>query len=303
MQFLHDPFCRGVLSDVPTFIELVRYLAKVDSELENILNLLDFATFKRVPGDFSDTETHGYADLVFFANVKDELLSTPAKPIQVCVGFLVEHKSSRADDVMDQLRKYHYHLMVEKLKANADNGIPSIAIILYNGKEAWNPLQKLGNYPKELRRYLLPFKCVMLDVKDIPDSDLDEMSVRLAAFFCALKYIRDPEKSRESFEKVMRRIDGALPPKEALDLLHQIDVYLGGWLKANFKEVFKMDFVRPNYKTVGDACFEDGEKAGIHHQAEKTARRMLTESEPMRKIVAYSGLTEERIRELQKSMA
>lgn len=81
MQFLHDPFCRGILSDVPTFIELVRYLAKVDSELENILNLLDFATFKRVPGDFSDTETHGYADLVFFANVKDELLGTPAKPI------------------------------------------------------------------------------------------------------------------------------------------------------------------------------------------------------------------------------
>lgn len=98
-EFLHhNSFCRDVLSDVDTFLEFMDYLASQN------------------------------ADLAFRAKVKPEYLSGE-KPVQVCVGFLLEHKPQKDNDVLEQLRKYHYHLMVEKLKDNAGKGIPSIAII------------------------------------------------------------------------------------------------------------------------------------------------------------------------------
>lgn len=296
MNLPHDPFCRGILSDVPTFLELVRYLVTVDAELNGIFNLLDQASFRRVPGDYSDTETTGYADLAFLADVKQEFLEPGTKPVQVCIGFLVEHKSTRDDGVLEQLRKYNFHLMVQQLKENAYKGLPSIAIIIYNGKENWNPLKNLyTNCPKELQRLLLPFKCIMLDVGDISDETLDSFNARLAAFIAALKYARNLEEYRDTIRKVIDRIHKELPEAEYLDLIRQMDVYFGGWIESNYTEAFKMDFIRPNYKTVGDVLKEEG----IQQQAEKTARKMLAKNKPMEEIVEFSGLTEEQVRELQ----
>lgn len=163
----HDSFCRGLLSDVPTFLELARFLTTRDAELDAIFNLLE-----------------------------------------------------------------------SKLKANAEKGIPSVAIILYNGKDNWNPLKRLKAYPRELQRYLLPFKCILLNVKDISDPELDGFGARLAAFICAMKYIWNPEGSRDTFKKILERVRNDLPDSEALDLLLQMDVYLKGWLKVNSFYVF-----------------------------------------------------------------
>ncbi len=296
MNLPHDPFCRGVLADVSAFLELVRYLTTKDAELNDLFNLLDQASFRRMPGDYSDTETKGYADLAFLADVKQEFLEDCSEPVQF-VGFLVEHKSARDNNVLEQLRRYNFHLMVQKLKDNIFRGIPSIAIILYNGKENWDPLKELyAQSPKELQRLMLPFQCIMLDVNNVSDEELDGFNARLAAFIGSLKYVRDPESKRELFKRIIERVLEELPKQDALDLLHQMDVYLGHWLIENFKEAFRMDFVRPNYKTVGDAIFEDGEK----RQAEETARRMLAENEPMEKIVSYTDLSKEEVEALKK---
>ncbi len=317
----HDSFCRGVLSDVPTFLELARFLTTRDAELDAIFNLLDKESFQRIPGDFSDTEKTGYADLVFTAEVLPEFLTDKAKPVEVCVGFLVEHKSARDDDVLEQLRKYHYYLMETKLKANAERGIPSVAIILYNGRDNWNPLEKLKAYPAELRRYLLPFKSILLNVKDVSDQELDGFNARLAAFICSMKYIWNPESSRDTFRKVLERVRNDLPESDALDLLLQMDVYLKGWLKVNFMEAFKMDFVRPNYKTVGDVLREQeeaakkaahdigreegerigrekGERIGREAGVKDAARKMLAKNKPLAEIVEFTGLSEEQVKAL-----
>lgn len=248
-EFLHhDSFCRDVLSDVDTFLEFMDYLASQNADLQAIINLLDMKTLERIPGDFSDTANTGYADLAFRAKVKSEYLSGE-KPVQVCVGFLLEHKSQKDNDVLEQLRKYHYHLMVEKLKDNAGKGIPSIAIILYNGIEKWNPLDKYDRYPKVLRDIVLPFKCVFVDVEGVADEAcLEKFSPRLGAFIVALKYVRDLEPHRDILKKTLERLD----PEKDLDLMVSIDVYLRRWISKNFKEVFKMDFVRPPYKTIED---------------------------------------------------
>jgi len=304
MHLPHDSFCRGVLSDVPTFLELVRFLTTRDTELNDIFNLLDQESFRRMPGDYSDTETTGYADLAFIADVKTEFLENRSQPVQVCVGFLVEHKSTRDDKVLEQLRRYNFHLMVQQLKENVYKGIPSIAIIVYNGQENWNPLKTLyAKGPKELQRLMLPFKCIMLDVGDVSDELLQRFNVRLAAFISTLKYARNPEEHRDIFRTILDRVQAEIPDMEGLDLIHQMDVYLNRWIEKNFKEAFKMDFIRPNYKTVGEAFYEDGEKVGEKLHAEETARRMLAKNKPMEEIVEFSGLTEEQVKALSSQMS
>ena len=101
-----------------------------------------------------------------------------------------------------------------------------------------------------------------------------------------------------------------------------------------------MDFVRPNYKTVGDALREqeeaakkaarekgerigreegerigrvegekigrvEGEKIGrvegSKQQAENTARRMLAKNRPLTEIVEFTGLSEEQVKKLAAS--
>ena len=171
-------------------------------------------------------------------------------------------------------------------------------------------------------------------MKDISDQELDGFGARLAAFICAMKYIWNPEGSRDTFRKVLERVRNDLPESNALDLLLQMDVYLKGWLKVNFMEAFKMDFVRPNYKTVGDALREqeeaakkaarekgerigreegerigrvEGEKIGREEgskqQAEDTARRMLAKNKPLTEIVEFTGLSEEQVKKLAASMS
>lgn len=289
---VHDSFCRGVLSHVPTFLELVHYLTTIDDELKIVVDLLDENTFVRIPGDYSDTANTGYADLAFLAKLKNSIGSA----VQLSVGFLLEHKSYPDDGVMMQLRKYNYHLMFEHMAENADKGIPSIAIILYNGKESWDPLTKeISAYPKELQKFLLPFKGMMLDVSNISDDVVKTFNARFAALVCSLKYARDPQGNRVIFSSIVDRINAELSRDEALDLLRQMNVYLDGWVSENFMEAFEMDFIRPNYRTIGDARFDEG----VERQAVETARKMLAGKEPMEKIISYSGLSEERIRALQ----
>ena len=104
--------------------------------------------------------------------------------------------------------------------------------------------------------------------------------------------------NRASFSHIVDRVHTELPKEESLDLLHQMNVYLRGWIFDNFKEAFEMDFIRPNYRTIADADIEEG----MNRQAMETARKMLAENEPLKKIILYSGLTEDRVQEIQAEM-
>ncbi len=193
--------------------------------LSTILDLLDLDSFERAPGDYSDTETHGYADLVFMANVKRT--ETDTLPAQVSFGFLVEHKSSKDKGVVGQLLKYYHHLMVRRLQQNVEEGISSVAIILYNGVEDWNPLEDfLEKFPPKLRMFAFPFKCMMLNVADVSDEAcLEQMSAELGAIIATMKYVRDSSKARNLFKAVLLRLKGAGFTERTLDLVHQMDVY------------------------------------------------------------------------------
>lgn len=299
IQLLHDPFCRGTLCEISRFLELLNFLATRDGDLSTILDLLDLDSFERAPGDYSDTETHGYADLVFMANVKRT--ETDTSPAQVSFGFLVEHKSSKDKGVVGQLLKYYHHLMVRRLQQNVEEGISSVAIILYNGVEDWNPLEDfLEKFPPKLRMFAFPFKCMMLNVADVSDEAcLEQMSAELGAIIATMKYVRDPSKARNLFKAVLLRLKGAGFTERTLDLVHQMDVYCNGWIRNEFKEILKMDFVRPPYKTVADAIREEAIEEATYSAIVKALRRgKLT----LQEIAEDNSVSIERVLEIQSEL-
>ncbi|MCQ2049827.1 MAG: Rpn family recombination-promoting nuclease/putative transposase [Candidatus Saccharibacteria bacterium] len=285
ISLLHDPFCRDVLSDVSTFLEFVEYLTSRDEDLKSIVDLLDKNSFLGI----SD-------DLVFLAKVKKEFLPNENESGRLSVGFLLEHKSCRDDKAIEQILRYQHHLVEENRMIGIDKDLPLVAMIVYNGVESWNPLEEMYSiYPKIMHDYLLPFKCVFLDVSTVPDDKcLNEFTPRLGAFIGALKYARNPENHSDFLAHVVKRIKTSLTGNESLDLLTSMDVYFRYWISENFKEAFNMDFVRPPYKTIHDAEVEEA----VDKQAVQTALKMLSDNEPLDKIVRYSGLSEERIRSL-----
>lgn len=301
ISLLHDPFCRDVLSDVSTFLEFVEYLTSRDEDLKSVVDLLDRESFERIPGDYSDTKNHGYADLAFLAKVKKECLSKENESRRLSVGFLLEHKSCRDDKAIEQILRYQHHLKEENRMIGVDKDLPLVAMIVYNGVESWNPLEEMYSiYPKIMHDYLLPFKCVFLDVSTVPDDKcLNEFGPRLGALIGALKYARDPENHSDFLAQVVKRIKTSLTGNEALDLLTSMDVYLRYWISENFKDVFSRYFERPPYRTIHDAEVEEAVEKAEDRIAVQTALKMLSDSKPMDEIVRYSGLPEERIRSLQ----
>ncbi|MCQ2089700.1 MAG: hypothetical protein MJY93_05580 [Fibrobacter sp.] len=116
--------------------------------------------------------------------------------------------------------------MVQHLKNNVVEGVPSVAVILYNGVQAWNPLEDLlEKYPPELRQMVLPFKCVMLNVDDVSDETcLVSMGAELGAIVATMKYVRNPAQKHELFRRILIRLKGDKFTQRTLDLVRQMDV-------------------------------------------------------------------------------
>lgn len=295
ISLLHDPFCRDVLSDVSTFLEFVEYLTSRDEYLKSVVDLLD----KNSLIGISD-------DLVFLAEVKKEFLPKENESRRLSVGFLLEHKSCRDDKAIEQILRYQHHLMEEYRTIGIDKDIPLVAMIVYNGVESWNPLEEMYSiYPKIMHDYLLPFKCVFLDVSTVPDDKcLNDFSPRLGAFIGALKYARDPENHSDFLAQLIKRVKTSLTGSETLDLLTSMDIYLRYWISENFKDVFSRYFEKPPYKTIHDAEVEEAVEKAVEKTEDRvavqTALKMLSKNKPMDEIIEFSGLSEERIRSLQQ---
>lgn len=127
-KFTRDPYVRSVLKDPVRTAELLRLAARKNSNLAQFLATVNLDTLQEIPGAYSDTISFGYGDLAFTVKVEcDE-----PKQAELLVGILEEHKSYPDYSIIPQLVKYWYEIMIRNQK-----NIPTIAIVLYNGKDPW----------------------------------------------------------------------------------------------------------------------------------------------------------------------
>ena len=301
----HDAFFRWLFADVTHLRHLLELAGKVNMDVGEFLTAIDLDTLVRIPDSYSEVEETGDADLAFRVNV-----STGAP---VLVGILVEHKSGRDADTFNQIARYVRSVMKRFDKGHLFDGLPTMAIIFYNGRENWNPIEILErDYPKYFHGAVLPFRCAFVNMSDIPDSDClacEDVATGLGAAVMAHAY--DKDKLLEILPKFKPLLQ-KLPDSEVSCLLNKISIYLGEYLGEEVLKELDMAFKSIGQKygfvSAGDVyrqrIAEERQKADAERQkaenaeTEKlnTARKMVSDGIiSVENAMAYFGYTKEQI--------
>ena len=298
---IHDPFFRWLFSDVGHLRNLLKLAGKVNLDVGEFISTINMDTLVRIPDSYSEVDDTGEADLAFRVNV-----STGAP---ILVGILLEHKSGRDPNVLDQIARYVNSVMKIYDKNRAFSGIPTMAIIFYNGRENWNPLKRLEEgYPEYFRGFVLPFHCAFVNMADIPDSDcLTCEDVATGMGVVAMKYAFNKEKLLEvlpQFRDSLRKMHR----NEASCLLQKINIYLKEYVDEGVLKELDMAFVSVGQKygfvSAGDVFRQrladarkevDEERKKAEEEKLKTARGLYEDGVSLETLVRRFNLTEEQI--------
>ena len=312
----HDPFFRWLFSDVYHLRNLLELAGKVDIEVSEFLLAINLDTLVRIPDSFSEVDDTGEADLAFRVSV---VTGAP-----VLVGVLLEHKSGRDPGVIEQIAGYVNSVMRVQDKNRIYSGIPTMAIIFYNGRENWNPLKGLEEgYPEYFRGSVLPFRCVFVNMADIPDSDcLACEDVATGMGVVAMKYAYNKEKLLEILPRFRENLR-KMPRNEVSCLLQKINIYLKEYVDEDVLKELDMAFVSVGQKygfvSAGDVFRQrladarketeearnevvaaqklaDEERQKAEEDKLKTARGLYEDGVSLDTLVRRFNLTEEQIR-------
>ena len=231
----HDAFFRWLFADTNRLRYLLELAGKVNLDIGEFLTAVNLDTLVRIPDSYSEVYETGDADLAFRVNV--------ATGAPVFVGILVEHKSGRNVDVFNQLARYVRSVMKRFDKGRLFDGLPTMAMIFYNGRENWNPLEILEKgYPEYFRGMVLPFRCAFVNMSDIPDSDCLACEDAVAGLGIAtMAHAYDKNAFLEVFDLFKPKLQ-KLPSNELSCLLEKISLYLSEYLGEGFVKELNMAF-------------------------------------------------------------
>ena len=245
----HDAYFRWLFADTAHVRYLLELAGKINHDIYTFLTQVNLDTLMRIPDSYSEVDDTGEADLAFRVNV-----STGAP---ILVGILLEHKSGRDPAIFDQISKYIHSVMKIQGKSRMFSGIPTMAIIFYNGRDSWNPLKSLEKaYTDYFRGKVLPFQCAFVNMADIPDSDcLACEDTATGMGIIALKHAFNKDKLLELLPRFCKFLQ-KMPRSEASCLLGKTSVYLQEYLGKDFLKELNMAFVSIGQKygfvSIGD---------------------------------------------------
>ena len=303
----HDAFFRWLFANVTHFRHLLELSGKVNVDVGEFLTAINLDTIVRIPDSYSEVEETGDADLAFRVNV----LKTGAP---VFVGILVEHKSGKDTDVFNQIARYVRSVMKRFDEGRLFDGLPTMAIIFYNGRENWNPLEVLEkDYPEYFHGSVLPFRCAFVNMADIPDSDcLACEDVATGMGVVAMVHAYDKKKMLEIMPK-FKPLLKKLPDSEAGCLLSNISIYLGEHLGVEFLKELDMAFKSIGQKygfvsagdvyrqRIADARLEEQAKAQkqIAEERQKAEADLAQNQVDTEAVLREMGISEKQIEDMQ----
>ena len=294
-KFAHDPYVRSVLKDPVRTAELLRLAARKNSNLAQFLATVNLDTLQEIPGAYSDTISFGYGDLAFTVKVEcDE-----PKQAELLVGILEEHKSYPDYSIIPQLVKYWYEIMVRNQK-----NIPTIAIVLYNGKDPWKIEKQVmfPNYPEYYHRIGLPFILEVVDISDIfSEDEISKISPKIALALVALKYVFSGDKLKKYLKPAIAGLK-TLPKDEAEDFLTQTFIYLKYWFKGETQEQFKMDFKKCS-EVYGYKSIAEVEEEELADKFKEIAKKLLKNGATEELIMHSFDYTREQVLKLKTEIA
>ena len=290
----HDAFFRWLFADTNRLRYLLELAGKINIDIGEFLTAVNLDTLVRIPDSYSEVYETGDADLAFRVNV--------ATGAPVFVGILVEHKSGRDADLFNQLARYMRSVMKRFDEGRLFDGLPTMAMIFYNGRENWNPLEILEKgYPEYFHGMVLPFRCAFVNMSDIPDSDcLACEDVTTGLGIAAMAHAYDKNAILEVFNRFKPKLQ-KMPDKECSCLLEKISVYLAEYLdKDALKELnmaFKSIGQKYGFVSAGDVFRQEIADAQAKAEAELAQSRDDTET-----VLREMGMSDEKIAEMQAKL-
>ena len=308
----HDAFFRWLFADVNHLRYLLELAGKINIDVGEFLAAVNLDTLVRIPDSYSEVYETGDADLAFRVNV-----STGAP---VFVGILVEHKSGRDANMFNQLARYMRSVMKRFDEGRLFDGLPTMAMIFYNGRENWNPLELLEkDYPAYFHGMVLPFRCAFVNMSDIPDSDClacEDATTGLG--IAAMAHAYDKDAFLEVFRQFKPRLR-KMPSNELSCLLEKISVYLTEYLGKEVMKELNMAFKSIGQKygfvsagdvfrqEIADARTEEQAKAQklIEEERQKTENaeaELARNRDDTEAVLREMGMSDEKIAEMQAKL-
>ena len=317
----HDPFFRYVYAVPENARTLLRLAERKNPELRRMLSSVDLLSLELIPGSFSNVKEWGQSDLAFKAKYKDGS--------EFFVGILLEHKSYRKSDVLSQIYKYTFEVMVNK-NATDFRWLQTKAIIIYNGQSDWDPMAEFREKHKEwVDGQNLPFECVLVNLADIPDRlCFAEPNIEAAVGILVMKHAFDEDGLKGIVGKLVKKLSKMENGARAT-LVDKIVLYLGEYIDEDVVEELRMQMsigqvlgiptagdrrraaeragLRRGMKRGLEKGMEKGLEKGLQKGVEKrnteVALDMLADNKPIEEIVRYSHLSKEKVLELRESQA
>ena len=293
----HDAFFRWLFADVKHLRYLLELAGKINIDVGEFLAAVNLDTLVRIPDSYSEVYETGDADLAFRVNV---LTGAP-----VFVGILVEHKSGRDADMFNQLARYMRSVMKRFDEGRLFDGLPTMAMIFYNGRDNWNPLELLEkDYPAYFHGMVLPFRCAFVNMSDIPDSDcLACEDVTTGLGIAAMAHAYDKDAILEVFNRFKPKLQ-KMPDKERSCLLEKISVYLAEYLdKDALKELnmaFKSIGQKYGFVSAGDVFRQ--EIADAQAMAENAKAELAQNRDDIETVLREMGMSDAKIAEMQAKL-
>ena len=301
----HDAYFRWLFADTAHVRYLLELAGKINHDIYTFLTQVNLDTLMRIPDSYSEVDDTGEADLAFRVNV-----STGAP---ILVGILLEHKSGRDPAIFDQISKYIHSVMKIQGKSRMFSGIPTMAIIFYNGRDSWNPLRSLEKaYPDYFRGKVLPFQCAFVNMADIPDSDcLACEDTATGMGIIALKHAFNKDKLLELLPRFCKFLQ-KMPRSEASCLLGKTSIYLQEYLGKDFLKELDMAFVSIGQKygfvSIGDYLREQmaderQELAELRQLAANDQQRLEETRQQVTEAQQHLEETRQQVEELRQKNA
>jgi hypothetical protein len=224
----------------------------------------------------------------------------------VFVGILVEHKSGRDADMFNQLARYMRSVMKRFDEGRLFDGLPTMAMIFYNGRDNWNPLELLEkDYPAYFHGMVLPFRCAFVNMSDIPDSDcLACEDVATGLGIAAMAHAYDKDAILDVFNRFKPRLR-KMPDNECSCLLEKISLYLAEYLgKEVMKELnmaFKSIGQKYGFVSAGDVFRQEIADARTEEQA-KAKAELAQNRDDTETVLREMGISDEQIAEMQAKL-
>ena len=294
----HDKGYKDMFSVKRYFMHFLKKYIRadwVDSIDENALDLID-KTF--IDADFKQKES----DVIYKLKLKDrEIIFYILQELQSSVDFTMPFRLLR---YMTALLKREFRNTPKSIRELKGFRLPAIVpIVMYTGSANWTVIQSFKEYLQgyeQFGEYLIDFKYLLFDLTREPEEMILSTNEPMDIVFALDRTERDDMERiwKIVSEQHLNRMDDD-EQEETLNWVRYI--YL-----SHIKDEAEKDRILSNLKRGEITNMVSGlgrivQEERLEGKKEK-AIEMLLNGEPISKIIKYTKLTEDKIKELQEEL-